>query len=203
MDDQTQRRGGRDIAGNSRRDRPLIMAAEKDPEFPGEEQEATFHPAPSWLERGCMLICEIGIIAIAAVVLTEIVTRNLMGFSFEASEEIGGYIVVAVSFLSLPVCQVYRSYHHVQFIQARLSTRMQALSHIFFDALSLGFCLLLVWQLTRFVLQTWRAEDIAPTMLGTPLWIPQSLMPVGAFAASVSLVRSLAGNVRRFMAAGR
>jgi TRAP-type C4-dicarboxylate transport system permease small subunit len=179
------------------------MDVEKDPEFPGEEKEAAFHPAPSWMERGCMVICEIGIVAIAVVVLTEIVTRNLLGFSFEASEEIGGYIIVAISFLSLPVCQVYRSYHHVQFVQERLSPRWRAASHVLFDALSLGFCILLVWQLTRFTLQTWRAEDVAPTLLATPLWIPQTLMPLGALAASVSLARALAGNVRRFLAAGR
>jgi TRAP-type C4-dicarboxylate transport system permease small subunit len=177
--------------------------AETDPEFPGEEQEASFHPAPSWMERGCMLLCEVGIVAIALVVLTEIVTRNLFHFSFEASEELGGYAIVAISFLSLPVCQVYRSYHHVQFVQAHLSPRMRAASHILFDLLSLGFCILLVWQLTRFVLQTWHAEDVALTLLATPLWIPQALMPIGALAASVSLARSLAGNVRRFIAAGR
>ena len=179
------------------------MASDRDPEFPGEEQETAFHPLPSLLERGCMVVCEIGIVVIAVVVLTEIVTRNLLGFSFEASEELGGYIVVGISFLSLPVCQVYRSYHHVQFIQASLSPRLRAASHVGFDALSLGFCLLLVWQLSRFVLQTWRAEDVAPTLLATPLWIPQSLMPLGALAASVSLARSLVGNVRRFLAAGR
>ena len=179
------------------------MAAEKDPEFPGEELETAFHPLPSRMERGCMVICEIGIVVIAVVVLTEIVTRNLFGFSFEASEELGGYIVVGISFLSLPVCQVYRSYHHVQFIQTRLSPRLRAASHIFFDALSLGFCLLLVWQLSRFVLQTWHAGDVAPTLLATPLWIPQTLMPLGALTASVSLTRSLAGNVRRFLAVRR
>lgn len=91
-----------------------------------------------------------------------------------------------------------RSYHHVQFIQARLSPKARALTHVLFDALSLGFCLLLVWQLSRFALQTWRAEDVAPTLLATPLWIPQLLMPVGALAASVSLLRALMGNVRRF-----
>jgi TRAP-type transport system small permease protein len=177
------------------------MAPAKDPEFPGEEQE--FHPAPTWMERACLLVCEIGIVVIAVVVLTEIVTRNFFHFSFEASEELGGYIVVGISFLSLPVCQVYRSYHHVQFIQTRLSPRMRAASHILFDLLSLGFCLLLVWQLSRFVLQTWRAEDVAATLLATPLWIPQSLMPLGALAASVSLTRSLIGHIRRFLAAGR
>src|SRR5580658_10137025 len=179
------------------------MTPDQDPEFPGEELETAFHPLPSWLERGCMLICEIGIVAIAVVVLTEIVTRNLFGFSFEASEELGGYIVVGIAFLSLPVCQVYRSYHHVQFVQERLSPRLRAATHVLFDLLSLGFCLLLLWQLTRFVMQSYRSEDVAMTLLATPLWIPQSLMPLGALAASISLARSLRGNIRRFVAAGQ
>lgn len=178
------------------------MANATDVEFAGEELEAAFHPAPSLLERLCMLICEIGIIVMAIIVLVEIFTRNVMGFSFEASEELGGYIIVGISFLSLPVCQVYRSYHHVQFVQNRLSPRMRALSHVLFDVLSLAFCLLMVWQLTRFVLQTHRAEDVAPTLLATPLWLPQAIMPIGALAASVSLLRSLIGNARRFAAAG-
>lgn len=167
-----------------------------------EALEDRFHPAPTWLEKSCMAICAISIIAMGLIVITEIVTRNLFGFSFEVSEELGGYIVVGISFISLPVCQVYRSYHHVQFVQARLSPRMQALSHLLFDILSLLFCLILLWQLTRFVMTSYRSEDQAPTLLGTPLWIPQAAMPLGILAASASLFRSMIGNWRRFRASG-
>lgn len=149
-----------------------------------------------------MWLCEIGIVAMGAIVILEVVTRNMFGFSFEMSEELGGYIIVGISFLSLPVCQVYRSYHHVQFIQSRLSPRMQALSHLLFDVLSLLFCAVLLWQLTRFVATSYRSEDVAPTLLGTPLWIPQALMPIGMLAATVSLLRAAAGNWRRFRAGG-
>ena len=149
-----------------------------------------------------MWICEVGIVAMGAIVILEVVTRNMFGFSFEMSEELGGYIIVGISFLSLPVCQVYRSYHHVQFIQSRLSPRMQALSHFLFDVLSLLFCFVLMWQLTRFVATSFRSEDVAPTLLGTPLWIPQALMPIGMLAATVSLLRSAWGNWRRFRAGG-
>lgn len=170
--------------------------------FAAEVGEERFHPAPTLLEKICMWICEIAILGMGAVVILEIVTRNLFGFSFEMSEELGGYIIVGISFLSLPVCQVYRSYHHVQFVQARLSPRMQALSHFLFDVLSLLFCGILVWQLTRFVATSFRSEDIAPTLLATPLWIPQALMPIGMLAATVSLLRSAFGNWRRFRAGG-
>ncbi len=174
----------------------------KDPEYAAEAAEDKFHPAPTLLENACMWICEAAIVIMGAIVILEIVTRNLFGFSFEMSEELGGYIIVGISFLSLPVCQVYHSYHHVQFVQARLSPRMQALSHVIFDLLSLLFCIVLVWQLIRFVSASHRAEDVAPTLLATPLWIPQAIMPIGMLAATISLLRSLWGNWRRFMAAG-
>jgi TRAP-type C4-dicarboxylate transport system permease small subunit len=166
------------------------------------EPEDEFHPAPGLLENGCMWLCGIAIIAMGAIVILEIVTRNLFGFSFEISEELGGYIIVGIAFLSLPVCQVYRAYHHVQFLQARLSKRQRALSHLIFDALSLLFCMVLLWQLTRFVAASYRSEDSAPTLLGTPLWIPQAVMPIGILAAAISLTRSALGNWRRFRAAG-
>jgi TRAP-type transport system small permease protein len=170
-----------------------------DAEYAAEAVEDKFHPAPTLLENGCMWICEIAILAMGAIVILEIITRNLFNYSFEMSDELGGYIIVGITFLSLPVCQVYRSYHHVQFLQARLSPRMQALSHFLFDLLSLLFCVVLVWQLTRFVLTTHRSEDVAPTLLATPLWIPQAIMPIGMVAATISLLRSAWGNWRRFV----
>lgn len=174
----------------------------KDPEFASEAAEDRFHPAPTLLENLCMWICEIAIVAMGAIVILEIITRNLFGFSFEMSEEIGGYVIVGITFLSLPVCQVYRSYHHVQFLQSRLSPRMRALSHLVFDLLSLLFCCIVLWQLTRFVASTYRSEDVAPTLLATPLWIPQAVMPIGMLAATVSVLRAAVGNWRRFRAAG-
>jgi len=170
--------------------------------FAGEEGEERFHPAPTLLEKTCMWICEIAIVIMGAIVILEIVTRNLFNYSFEMSDELGGYIIVGITFMSLPVCQVYRSYHHVQFIQVRLSPRMRALTHVIFDLLSLLFCVVLIWQLTRFVMSTHRAEDVAPTLLATPLWIPQAIMPIGMLAATASLLRSLWGNWRHFLAGG-
>jgi TRAP-type C4-dicarboxylate transport system permease small subunit len=172
-----------------------------DAEFAGEETEDAFHPVPSLMERVCMVICGIAIGVMAFVVILEIVTRNLFNFSYEMSEELGGYIIIGITFLSLPVCQVYRSYHHVQFIQTRLPPRIRAISHLLFDLLSLAFCGVLIWQLTRYVLQSWHSGDVAPTLLATPLWIPQTLMPIGTVAVTISLLRSAALNFRRCRAA--
>src|SRR5208337_5332259 len=143
-------------------------------------------PSETLLERTCRTLCEIGIVVMATIVILEIITRNLFNLSFMISDELGGYIIVGITFLSLPVCQVNRAYHHVLLVQARLGPRTRAVSHLFFQLLSLGFCIVLIWQLARLTLQSYASGDVAPTMLATPLWIPQALMPLGCIALSVT-----------------
>jgi TRAP-type C4-dicarboxylate transport system permease small subunit len=149
------------------------------------------------LERLCQLICAVAIVALAAIVLTEIVTRNLFNFSFQISDEVGGYIVVGLTFLALPVCQARQAYHHVMFIQVRLPRRAREVLNLGFDLLSLAFCLVLVWQLAWQTIQTWQSGDIAPTLLATPLWIPQAVMPLGCVILASVLMRGIGRRVQR------
>ena len=107
------------------------------------------------------------------VIGVDILTRSLFNFSFEISDELGGYMLVVITFVSLPVCQISDSFHHVELVQSRLSPFGRAVSHVIFDLLSLTFCVLLLWQLVRFEITSFRFSDHAPTYLATPLWIPQ------------------------------
>jgi TRAP-type C4-dicarboxylate transport system permease small subunit len=154
------------------------------------------------LARACQLICELGIVALAVIVMTEVVTRNVFNFSFQISDEVGGYIVVGLTFLALPVCQARQAYHHVMFVPARLSRRVRDWLNLAFDLLSLAFCLMLIWQLGWQAAQTWQAGDIAPTELATPLWLPQAVMPIGCAALSLVLLRGIGFRLHRLFRAG-
>lgn len=143
------------------------------------------------LERLCKFVCVAALMVMLLVIGLDILTRSLFNFSFEISDELGGYMLVTITFLSLPVCQVNDSFHHVEFVQQRLSPRARAISHVIFDVLSMAFCTLLLWQLIRFEMSSWRFNDHAPTYLGTPLWIPRITMLAGAVALCVSVLRTL------------
>jgi TRAP-type C4-dicarboxylate transport system permease small subunit len=106
-------------------------------------------------------------------------------------------MLVVITFVSLPVCQVNDSFHHVEFVQSRLSARGRAISHVVFDLMSLAFCGALLWQLIRFEMSSWRFDDHAPTYLATPLWIPRLAMAVGAAALLFSMARTLAADIAR------
>lgn len=157
-------------------------------------------PDETLLERLCQRFCELALVASVVMIGTEVIARALFHFSFEVTDEVGGYLLVAISFLSLPVSQVHHGFHHVEFVQARLSPRSRAWSRLIFDLVCVLCVGILFWQLARLELGTWRAEDVAPTILGTPLWIPRLTMPLGAAVLLITLLRTMIGDWRRIAA---
>src|SRR5258707_15127482 len=75
----------------------------------------------SIVERTRKLACVGAVIVMLVVIGVDILTRSLFNFSFEISDELGGYMLVVISFVSLPVCQISDSFHHVELVQSRLS----------------------------------------------------------------------------------
>src|SRR5215467_15064932 len=155
------------------------------------------------VERVCKLACVAALVVMLVVIGADIVTRSLFNFSFEISDELGGYMLVVITFISLPVCQISDSFHHVELVQSRLSPFGRAVSHVIFDLLSLAFGGLLLWQLVRFEMSSFRFADRAPTYLATPLWIPQAAMAIGAAAMCFSMLRTLAADIVRLRKASK
>jgi hypothetical protein len=60
---------------------------------------------------------------------------------------------------------------------------------------------LLDWQLIRVEIATWRSGDVAPTILATPLWIPEMAMAIGTTVLCFTLVKSILAKARRLIAA--
>jgi TRAP-type transport system small permease protein len=158
--------------------------------------------AETIVERVCRLACIAALVVMLVVVGVDILTRWLLDFSFEISDELGGYLLVVIAFLSLSVCQISESFHRVELVQSRLSPFGRAVSNLIFDLLSFAFVALLLWQLARFELTSYRFGDRAPTYLATPLWIPQTVMLLGAAALCFSMLRTLAADVARLRAGG-
>jgi TRAP-type transport system small permease protein len=149
------------------------------------------------VERLCSFACMAALIVMLGVIGVDIITRSVLNFSFEVSDEVGGYMLVVITFVSLPVCQANDSFHHVALVQSRLSALGRAISNVIFDLLSLAFCTALLWQLVRFEMSSWRFDDHAPTYLATPLWLPRLAMVVGAAALLFAMVRTLMADIAR------
>jgi TRAP-type C4-dicarboxylate transport system permease small subunit len=155
------------------------------------------------VERVCKWASEAALITMLVVIGADVFTRYLFNFSFEIADELGGYMLVVMTFVSLSVCQVTNSFHQVELIQARLGARGRALSAAIFDALAFAFSGLLLWHFIRLELSSWRFGERAPTYLETPLWLPRLAMAIGVAALCFSIARTFLAHVRRFRALSR
>ena len=140
--------------------------------------------ASLWLSAGCM-------IGMTVLMLLEVVLRGAFNSTTEHSDELVGYLLIGVSFLSLALCQSRGAFHRVEMVQMRLGPRGKAMSALVFDVLSFGYVALTDWYFLQFVLSSYTREAVAPTVLATPLWIPETAMVVGATLLLVVLGRAI------------
>jgi TRAP-type C4-dicarboxylate transport system permease small subunit len=146
-------------------------------------------------------LCQIATVGLVVMMVAEAIVRSLFGWSIQWSNEVGGYALVAITFLSLASGQYLHAYHRVHFLEHRLSGTGKAMLRLVFDLASFVVALALLLEFVRFEWITWRSGDVASTALLTPLWIPRLAMPLGLVLLVWALLRTLAADLRRLRAA--
>ncbi|SEP14617.1 TRAP-type C4-dicarboxylate transport system, small permease component [Rhodospirillales bacterium URHD0017] len=152
------------------------------------------------IERLSLWTSSICMIGMVLLILAEIVLRGVFNSTTEHSDELVGYFLVGLSFLSLALCQSRGAFHRVEMVQMRLGPHGQAVSALIFDTLSFAYIGLTGWYFVQFVLSSWRREAMASTALGTPLWIPETVMVVGAAMLLITLGKAIASDIRKIVA---
>lgn len=143
------------------------------------------------IERICGLLAKLTLVAMMVVIGAEVLLRNTVHYSWEGTDEVGSYLVVAVTFLSLATCQAYGGYHELQIVKMRLSRRVRATLNVVLLAVCLVGSLILLWQYSRLVTVSWNSGEASMTSLRMPLWIPQLTMPIGIAALCLALTKSM------------
>jgi TRAP-type C4-dicarboxylate transport system permease small subunit len=149
------------------------------------------------VERVSLWTSAFCLIGMTLLILAEIVLRGVFNTTTEHSDELVGYLLVGVSFLSLALCQSRGAFHRVEMVQMRLGPRGQAVSALIFNLLSFAYIALTDWYFLQFVMSSYRREAAASTVLATPLWIPETAMIVGATLLLIVLGQAVVRDVRK------
>lgn len=152
------------------------------------------------LERVSLWTSAFCMVGMTVLMLAEIVVRGVFNSTTEHSDELVGYLLVGVSFLSLALCQSRGAFHRVEMVQMRLGPRGKLVSSLVFNLLSFGYIAITDWYFLQFVMSSYRREAMASTVLATPLWIPETVMVVGATLLLLALGRAIVGDLRRLFA---
>lgn len=153
---------------------------------------------PARLGRWATQLIVVGLVVMMGL---EMLVRSAFGWSIQFSNEIGGYALVAITFLSLASGQLLHAYHRVHFLDQRMGPLGRARMRLAFDLAGTVVAVVLALELVRFEWLTWQSGDVAATSLMTPLWLPRLVMPLGVLALCWALLRTLAGDWRRLRAA--
>jgi TRAP-type C4-dicarboxylate transport system permease small subunit len=155
----------------------------------------TVAPGSTLVEDACETVCALFLLASIVLIAAETIARNMFATSLQITDEICGYLLVAVTFLSMSVAEAHGAFHRVELVQVRLTFSARLVSQLVFDFISLVASALVTWQLCRLVSNSWHAEDVAPTPLQTPLWLPQSAMAIGMALLCFALLRTMATKI--------
>lgn len=134
------------------------------------------------------LLLEGCIVFLAVLVTAEVVCRSFFGFSLYVVEEIGGYLLVAIVFLGMPITLADGTLFRVEYLIERLSHRGQLVLMLFYNLLSLVGVAVLDWQLIKLVVDSYSRAVVAPTILRTPLYLPQLIMVIGMTSVGIVLI---------------
>lgn len=141
-------------------------------------------------------LSEIVIVVMCLLVTAEVICRTFLNFSLLISDEVGGYLLVALVFLGMGCALHDGALFRVEFVLRALPQRGQQALQLVFDILSLGFAALLTWQMYRLVHESYASHVQAATTLATPQYIPQVVMAVGSFTMALVLVAKCAAGAR-------
>lgn len=167
-------------------DAPEIAAsASAGSETPDEQADES---RIDWL---CRWITQLAVIALILMIATEVIARSVFHLSLEVTDELGGYALIVITFVSLPTCQAQGAFHHVHFLDAKLGPLARAVLRAVFSAVSLAAVAVLFWQFVLFAITSWQSGDVAATTLLTPLWMPRAIMCFGSACLCLSLCRTL------------
>ncbi|WP_374445468.1 TRAP transporter small permease subunit [Stella sp.] len=140
---------------------------------------------------------ELCLIAMMALITLEVICRSFLGFSLTIVDETCGYLVVALLFLGAAYSLREQALLRVEFIIVALPRRLRAWVELLFDAAALGFALVILYQLARVAFSSWERGMVAPTLMETPIWLPQLAMPAGSLLLVLGLAAEIARDLRR------
>ena len=144
-----------------------------------------------WMSSASGYVCTFCVVVILFLILTDVTLRGTIGKSILVAEELGGYLIVAITFLGLSYTLRMGRHVRVQMITQRLSLRVRYILHLITTMLSIGVIGVGVWQTYVLTWNSYQDEVISLGILHTPQYIPQLVMIVGMFLFGLQAIAEL------------
>ena len=124
--------------------------------------------------------------AMAALIVVDITGRRLLGRSTHVADELSGYFLVVITFVAAAYTLMRGRHIAVTAVIGALPAKARKRLAIANSILALAFTVILVWYSLKLPIISFRGGVIAWTTLETPMFIPESIVPVGLFILALA-----------------
>ena len=131
------------------------------------------------------------LVALVLLVCLEALLRGGFNYSLGFAEELTGYSVVFVTFFGAALALRGSSMFQVHFLLQKWPEGTRRWLTRAFVVIALAICVILAWKTKDLTLSSFSRGKFAPTVLRTPLWIPQTILPLGFTVLAFFLVEQL------------
>lgn len=135
---------------------------------------------------GAGVLAAVCLVVILVLIVLQMLAR-WTGEMFPGAPEYAGYAMAAASFLAFAHALNRGAHIRVSLLLTTLGPRARRLAEIWCFANGAALAWYLVHHGVRFVYWSYRFGDVSQGPDATPLWIPQSVMVLGAFVFALAL----------------
>lgn len=148
-----------------------------------------------WLKRSASFVSK-ALFAVAATLVLmmtlfvsyDVLMRHVLGRPLPFSDEIGAYLLVAITYLGLAYTLREDRHINIDVVTRLMNARANRWTSIIVSVLSLVTMIVFTWQAFRMVQSSYRYRVATYSVLATPLWIPQLFVAIGLLAFSLQMV---------------
>ncbi|MDV7270254.1 TRAP transporter small permease [Thioclava sp. A2] len=129
--------------------------------------------------KGASLLTGAVLVSLVVLVCVEAFLRGAFNYSLGFAEELTGYCVVFITFFGAALALRGSAMFQVHFLMDRWSAPTRRWATRIFVIIALVICVILAWKAKDLTLSSFARGKFAPTVLRTPLWVPQLIPPLG------------------------
>jgi len=136
------------------------------------------------------IMAALSLIAILFLIVVQMLAR-WTGEVFPGAPDYAGYAMAAASFLAFASALNKGAHIRVSIVLNMLPRRARWVMEVWCFGIGTAIMWYFVFYAQKFVYWSWKFKDISQGQDKTPLWIPQSLMLIGAVILAIALTDSL------------
>ena len=135
-------------------------------------------------------------LAMAALVFMEVVSRYLFSTSYEFVPVIASWFMVWMTYFMLGVIMKARQHISIDILPSLISKNRLGLLLIFFDIVSIVFSLLLCYGAFKYDLMVMKTGVYSVALPNIPIWIIRISVPLGSFFLFFFSLEHLSRDIR-------